>query len=235
MSKPWKEMTGAEKSAHMAAAKKRKAAAAAVAAGQNSTAEMPPEPVRTVQSDKTDFFAPVELSDDEVVEIRAWALAEAKREQRERKIEAMKAAALAQAREEMGLVAPPKPKDLERARLDELVSVTIDIPEGGAQDGDFIWLDQKSFANGQTYTVTRAVFETIRDICNKQWVQWAQFKGEKSNHYLRMRGRYGQMEGVFVQGYGGGHPTGTRGRGLQPSFPNGLVPEAHKQQQPSGE
>jgi len=212
MSKPWKEMTGAEKSAHMAAAKKRKQAERE-AAGLNASNDVvarPPEvalepgldPVGNPRA-TPDFFAPVELSDDEVVEIRAWALAEAKREQRERKIEAMRAAALAQAREEMGLVEPPKPKDLERARLDELVSVTIDIPEGGARDGDFIWLDQKQYANGVTYTVTRAVFETIRDICNKQWVQWAQFKGERSNHYNRLRGRY-------EQAYGGGIPNGTR-------------------------
>lgn len=212
--KPWNELTGAEKAARMAEGKRRKAEErVAAAAAPPLTAN--PNIVKIPTGEAPDFFAPVELSDDEVLEIRAWALAEAKREQKQRKVEAMKAAALAQAREEMGLVPPPSPKDAERARLDELVAVTIDIPEGGARDGDFIWLDQRQFANGVTYTVSRAQFETIRDICNKQWVQWSMFKGERMNHYNRMRGRY-------ESAYGGGYAAGSGGRALQ--VPHAGVP-----------
>lgn len=222
--KPWSEMTPAERSAHMHLGRERRRrereeAAAAAPPIVEPEAELP-------LASEPDFFAPVELTDAEVEQINAWALAEAKKEQKQRKVEAMKIAALASARERMGLVVV-KPKDRELARLEELVSVTIDIPEGGARDGDFIWLDGKPFANGMTYPVTRAVYETIRDICNKQWVQWSLFKGEKTNHYLRMRGRHGLTDGQFMQAYGGGHPTGSMGRGLQ--TPHAGIP-AHMEQ-----
>lgn len=152
-----------------------------------------PAPIREPR-----FTDPVELSDDEVLEIRAWALAEAKKEQKQRKVDAMKTAALEQARRDMGLLGA---KQLENERLNELVAVTIDLPEAGAPDG--VRLDQHVFRHGLTYTVTRAVYETIMDIQNKAWIAEAVFDGKRRTHYNAMRGRY-------EQAYGGGSPGGTR-------------------------
>lgn len=171
-----------------------------------------PEPV--------DFFAPVELSDDEVEKIQAWALAEAKKEQKQRKIDAMKSVALEEARRKMGLVKTSY-SDAEQARLKELVSWTVDLPEGGSRDGDFIWMDAGTpngmiLRNGMTVTTTRAVYDSARDMMNKQWVQLAIFKGERSNHYNRMRGR-------FESAYGGGYARGTGGAAL--ATPHAGVPD----------
>lgn len=193
--KSWKEMTGAERSAHMAAAKAAKRAAAAA----NPPEITEPEAQRA-QAGEPNFFAPVELDDEEVLKIRAWAMAEAKKEQRQRKIDAMKAAALAEAREKMGLVVVP-PEDAELARLNEMVSITIDLPEGGAPDG--VRLDQRCYRHGVAYVVPRAVYETIIDIQNKAWMAEALFDGKARNYYNRMRGR-------FEMAYGGGTPNGSR-------------------------
>lgn len=225
--KPWKEMTPAERSAHMAAGKAR---AAAERAKGVPLSKLPPQAASTdvrlenagvltgainVSDEQAaeilgfhddpnerdlDFFAPVELDDDEVMKIRAWAMAEAKKEQLQRKRDAMKAAALAEAREQMGLVVT-LPEDAERARLAEMVVHTVNLPEGGGPDG--VRLDQMCYRHGLTYTVPRAVFETIIDIENKAWMAEALFDGKARNHYNKLNGR-------FQQAWGGGTPMGTR-------------------------
>lgn len=195
--KPWKEMTPAERSAHMHAGRQRKAEERAAA---ETVPIVEPEAPPAQSEPDRDFFAPVELSDQEVLDIRAWALAQAKKEQKDRKIAAMKDAALAQAREQMGLVTM-LPKDAEQARLAELVSHTINLPEGGGPDG--VRIDQQCFRHGVTYTVTRAVYETIIDIENRAWMSEALFDGKARNHYNKLNGR-------FQAAYGGGTPAGSR-------------------------
>src|ERR1700723_2939609 len=156
--KPWKEMTPAERSAHMAAGKARKAAQAA--ADAETIAAAPAVSVAKVTVPK-DLFGSVELSDDEIADIYARARVKVAEEQKARKREAMMAAAIDEARREAGLIVVD-PQDAEKLRLSEMVSITIDLPEGGAPDG--VRLDQMCYRHGASYTVSRAVYETIRDI-----------------------------------------------------------------------
>jgi hypothetical protein len=206
---PWKDMTPEQRSARMAEGKRIKAAERA-AMGEMIEREIPNDHFNTsIESSSSnavqietpkDLFGSVDLTDDEIAAIYAEAVVKVAKERKAAKKAAMMDAALESARREAGLIVD-QPKDLEAARLAELVTITIDLPEGGGPDG--VRLDQHCYRHGLTYTVSRAVYETIIDIQNKAWVAEALFDGKASNHYNRRRGRY-------ELAYGGGAPSGTR-------------------------
>lgn len=170
--------------------------------------EPEPAPARNSLLAGLDPELAAELSDDELQQIMAEAMVAARAEMKAEKKRRAKEAALKIARARVGLTPGRQiAAEKEDARLNEIIMHRIDIPEAGAVSPtgqpEGIRIDQKLYRLGVTYPMTRAVFETIRDIENKAWMSEALFEGKRRNHYNRARGRY-------EQAIGGGSPMGTR-------------------------
>ena len=69
----------------------------------------------------------------------------------------------------------PPVSEQERVRLDELVDFTIDLPEGG---GEGLLIDGVMYHQGRTIEVTRAKFESMREMQARAWMAQAEIDGK---------------------------------------------------------
>jgi hypothetical protein len=144
------------------------------------------------------------FSIDEIGEIFAQQKLKAEAEKKAARKKALTEKALHGARIEAGLVPTSSQDERERQdRMAEMVTWRVDLPDEGAGINGLkgIGIDQMIYVDGTTYTTTRAVFETCRDIMYRSWQHESQFQGRSRTYYNRQRGRY---EGP------GGYASGTQ-------------------------
>jgi hypothetical protein len=87
----------------------------------------------------------------------------------------VRALASAEARIEHGLIPADVLRDeTEKARLAERVRVKVNLPRGGGALG--LRIDGRLFRHGQTYTVTRAEYESMHFTVYKTWLDEIRFR-----------------------------------------------------------
>jgi hypothetical protein len=145
------------------------------------------------------------FTDEEIAEAFEAAKLKAAAEKKAAKRKALADKALQLSRIEAGLTpAAVAEKAAVDDRMNEMVTWRCDLPdEGHGIHMNGLRVDQMIYVNGTTYTTTRAVFETARDIMYKASLHEAQFAGHTRSYYNRQRGRF--------EGYGGGAPAGAQG------------------------
>lgn len=87
----------------------------------------------------------------------------------------------------------------EEKRLAEMVTVNIDLPEGG---NPVILMDQHAYHHGQQYTVTRATAECINEMMFRTWQHEAMFIGKSRGYFTH---RLAMAQGSQPWIIGGGH------------------------------
>lgn len=174
---------GLEKANQIREAKRQaeKAEAEERAARQAQIDEMP-EPEAVDELDPDGILTAAELS-----EIRKAARTKVRDELRAAARKALLEREIDRVRQEQGLPRLQPTVDKERAaRLAEIVPHTIDLPEGG---GVAIRIDGQMLYHGRTYDLTRAVYDSVREIEARAWQHQALLDGKRTNYYTSMRQR----------------------------------------------
>lgn len=164
------------------------------------TIEVAPAPEPVVEAEDEGFEQYVAQLDAETrtilnrEELRAIFFARTKKVTETKRARALQIAsekAEQQAKANAGLLTPAEVEKAKlRDRMNELVSVTIDMPTFGDNGGigdEGLRVDGKLYRHGETYHVTRAVFMTLRKM---QWdAQQAElsFKGFGRLDHIRQR------------------------------------------------
>ena len=127
------------------------------------------------------------LNEDELRDIYDQQLAKAKAEKRAAAKKAVTERALQHARVESGLMPAEAIEAAKtRDRMAEQVRFTVDLPELG----DFgLRIDQNIFLHGFTYTVTRAQYDSFREIVWRNQQAELEFEGRGRGHWLRRQAR----------------------------------------------
>jgi hypothetical protein len=127
------------------------------------------------------------LTDGELRDIFEQQQAKAKAE---RKVALKKAAterAARHARIESGLMTPADEAAAAlRDRMAEMVRFTVDLPELGDYG---LRIDQQVFLHGFTYTVTRAQYDSFREMVWRNQQSELEFEGRSRGHWLRRQAR----------------------------------------------
>lgn len=201
----------AEKSAATRRAKKaQREAVAAQAAEEHFAAPefvygeiLEPEPVTESALDPTDpftlFLISLDaetkelLSLDELRDIYTAQVAKAMAEKKAAKKKAASDLASNAARMEAGLVPMATREAMETTRRNaELVRFTVELPPAGDQGevSDIgLRIDQKVYLHGHTYTLTRAQYDTFREILYRAGEHELTFKGQTRRQRQWLLGR----------------------------------------------
>jgi hypothetical protein len=137
------------------------------------------------------------LSDAEIAAIYAEAKRKVAAERKKRRATAIYETALAAERSAAGLVTP---QEEQRAQLDALVDLVIDLPRFKNQrDLPFLRVDGQWFWHGRSYRVTRAVAASLHEMMGRAKLHMAQFNGESRAYFDARQGR-----SVYQGGYAAG-------------------------------
>lgn len=139
------------------------------------------------------------LSDAEIAAIYAEAKKKVASERKKARATALYEKALYEERRKEGLVGGD---EAERARLDEMTQIYIDLPRFKNQrDVPYLRIDGRAFYHGRQYPVTVAQAQSINEMMGRARLHIAQFYGE-SRHYFDPRhgGRPSYMGGVAAGG-----------------------------------
>ncbi len=139
-----------------------------------------------------------EFTEDELIAIRAEAAKKVADQLKKEKRDRLIRLEMDRERQRHGL--PRLQPDIDREflkRISEMVSYTINLPE----NADRLRIDGQQYFHGHTYQMSRALYDTARDIVGRLWHQEALRLGQKSSYFNAVRGHY-EMDG--------GHPAGSR-------------------------
>jgi len=133
------------------------------------------------------------LSIDELREIYAAQVAKAFAEKKAAKKKSASEQAMHAARMEAGLVPMATREAMETARRNaELVRFTVELPPAGDQ-GEVpdigLRIDQKIYLHGHTYTLTRAQYDSFREMVYRAGEHELTFKGQNRRQRQWLLGR----------------------------------------------
>lgn len=134
-----------------------------------------------------------QLSLDELRDIYAVQVAKALAEKKSQKKKAASELAANAARMEAGLVPMATREAMETTRRNnELVRFTVELPPAGDQGevADIgLRIDQKVYLHGHTYTLTRAQYDTFREMLYRAGEHELTFKGQNRRQRQWLLGR----------------------------------------------
>lgn len=180
------------------AQKRREKTAARAAVAPEKVAETP-LPSLSEEDDDSAFNLDDLLSDAEIAAIYAEAKKKVASERKKARAAAIYDKALYEERRKEGMVGHD---EAERARLDEMTQIYIDLPRFKNQrDVPHLTIDGRSFFHGRVYNVTVAQAQSINEMMGRARLHVSQFYGE-SRHYFDPRhgGRASYMGGVATGG-----------------------------------
>lgn len=175
---------------------------------QPGPAEESDEPFERFDDETEALIAEGLITREEVWQLRVDAKAKVTAERRAATRKEVLGRLVERERSDAGLIAP---KDAHRKWLDELVDMQITLPMLKSPNSNVInhpepiRIDGHVFANGRSYTVTRAQALTLLDMMGQARKHHAQTLGESPAYYDQNRGAFSYMGGV---------PRGMAGRGL---------------------
>lgn len=181
-----------------AAGQKRREKTAARSAGATEKVAETQAPF-PFEDDDSAFNLDDLLSDAEIAAIYAEAKKKVASERKKARAAAIYDKALYEERRKEGMVGHD---EAERARLDEMTQIYIDLPRFKNQrDVPHLTIDGRSFFHGRVYNVTVAQAQSINEMMGRARLHVSQFYGE-SRHYFDPRhgGRASYMGGVATGG-----------------------------------
>lgn len=115
------------------------------------------------------------ITDDELARIEAEERKRAIEERTKKALDTVRTQLRQRARVENDLISPDVIRsDADRKRLAERVKFKVTLPEGGGARG--FRVDGRVFQHGQTYTESRAVFESLQANHYQTWLSEVKFR-----------------------------------------------------------